>query len=178
MIRRKTNQVYRLLIRYVVLSAFLISVTAEIQAQETPGGTLTVTENAGLKAAVDTHAIAEAIIYNYKLQQRSPDSSIRLLQGIIAQSRKAGFSRGIGGALAEIGGTYLQKGDYGLAEQYILQSQAYPILSNYTTDNAWNNLGFIYAEQGKYEKAIISYKKAMESYDQKVAVSALNNFTI
>jgi len=176
--KNKPNRTYRPLIRCAVLGAFFVFAAKDIHAQKKPAGIFPVPEHTGIHASADTHAIAETIIYSYRLQERSPDSCIALLRDIIAQSRKAGFRRGIGGALAETGGAYLTKGNYGLAEQYILQSQTYPGLSAYTTDNAWNNLGLIYTEQGRYEKALLSYRRAMESTDQNVAVNALNNFTV
>jgi two-component system NarL family sensor kinase len=106
----------------------------------------------------------------------NPDSALKILDGLYSISLGIGYREGVGGASAEIGGTYIVKGDFQKAERYILYSQLFPKLNEYISTNAINNLHLVYESRGNYELALKYLKKAMASKDKNVAFTAYNNY--
>lgn len=104
------------------------------------------------------------------------DSSLKILYSLYNKSVMIGYYEGIGAASAEIGASYLNKGDFKKAEKYILYSQLLPPLSEYFSTNAVNNLYLIYESRGDYNLALRYLKRAMASKDKNVANIAYNNY--
>ncbi len=112
----------------------------------------------------------------HKVRDRNPDSALHILQDLYKTATRLAYREGMGGTSAEIGGTYLVKGEYEKAERYTLYSLLFPKLNEYITTNASNNLYLIYESRGQYELAIQHLKKAMASKDKNVASIAYNNY--
>ncbi len=110
------------------------------------------------------------------LRDVNPDSALKVLYGIYNTSVRIGYLEGVGAASAEIGGTFMNKGDFNTAEKYILYSQLLPKLSDYFSTNAVNNLYLIYESRGDYPLALRYLKRAMGAKDENVANSAYNNY--
>lgn len=110
------------------------------------------------------------------VRNASPDSALKILYGIYNTCIQIGYFKGVGAASAEIGGTFIIKGDYNKAEKYILYSRLLPALNEYISANAINNLYLIYESRGDYDLALRYLKKAMESGDRNIANSAYNNY--
>lgn len=112
----------------------------------------------------------------YIVRNASPDSALEILYNVYNACIQINYLEGISAASAEIGGTFLVKGDYNKAEKYILYSQLLPGLSEYISTNAINNLYLIYESRGNYDLALKYLKKAMASKDKNIANSAYNNY--
>jgi signal transduction histidine kinase len=110
------------------------------------------------------------------IRNANPDSALKVLYNVYNTSVHIGYFEGIGAASAEIGGTFIVKGDYNKAEKYILYSQLLPGLNEYITTNAINNLYLIYESRGNYDLALKFLKRAMASKDKNIASSAYNNY--
>jgi two-component system, NarL family, sensor kinase len=112
----------------------------------------------------------------YRIRDVNPDSALKVLYGLYNTSVRIGYLEGIGAVSAEIGGTFISKGDFNKAEKYILYSQLLPKLSDYFSANAVNNLYLVYEGRGDYPLALRYLKKAMGAKDENVAHSAYNNY--
>lgn len=110
------------------------------------------------------------------VRNADPDSALKILNDLYDIAVRIGYREGVGGASAEIGGTYIVKGDFQKAERYILYSQLFPRLNEYISTNAINNLYLVYESRGNYDLAMQYLKKAMASKDKNVAVIAYNNY--
>ena len=131
-------------------------------------------EDAKRKKIVDS--VNNALNHIHIVRNADPDSSLKILHGLYRLSARIGYREGVGGASAEIGGTYIVKGDFQKAERYILFSQLFPGLNEYISTNALNNLYLVYESRGNYALALKYLKKAMASKDKNVAFTAYNNY--
>jgi signal transduction histidine kinase len=121
-------------------------------------------------------SINQVLNHIHIVRNASPDSALKVLYGVYSTCARIGYFKGMGAASAEIGGTFITKGDYNKAEKYILYSRLLPELNEYITTNAINNLYLIYESRGEYNLALKYLKKAMESKDKNIANSAYNNY--
>lgn len=156
---------------FFLLVLFILS--GYCYAQDLPVNYKTL-ENEKHKSIIDS--INQTLNRIHLARNISPDSALKILYGLYNTSLQIGYFEGIGGASAEIGGTFITKGDYKKAEQYILYSQLQPRLNEYISTNAINNMATIYESRGNYSMALQYLKRAMSSKDRNVANTAYNNY--
>lgn len=157
-------------VHYIYL-LFITTFSGSIHAQDLPPYQ-THKDNKRKKTTDSIHAVLNHI---YKIQNSDPDSALKTLEGLYRLATSIGYLQGMGGASAEIGGTYIVKGDFEKAERYLLYALFFPKLNEYNATNASNNLYLVYESRGQYELALQSLKKAMASKDKNVASVAYNN---
>ncbi len=171
MILKPYHSMIRSIHPFSLLVLFILS--GYCYAQDLPVNYKTL-ENEKHKSIIDS--INQTLNRIHLARNISPDSALKVLYGLYNTSLQIGYFEGIGGASAEIGGTFITKGDYKKAEQYILYSQLQPRLNEYISTNAINNLATIYESRGNYNLAFQYLKRAMSSKDRNVANTAYNNY--
>lgn len=158
--------------RLLKILMLLISGAGSLYAQDKAA---TYSTDTGFKR-ISIDSISFLLNHIHLARSADPDSALRILYRVYYRSVAMGYMKGVGAASAEIGGTFLDKGEYDKAEQYILYSRLLPELNEYVTTNAINNLYLICEARGDYSRGLKYLERAMMSRDANVANVAYNNY--
>lgn len=124
----------------------------------------------------DTTVIQKTITAANVLLLKNSDSSLKLIQKALAQSKASSFVRGIGEAYVSVGNYYLVIGKTDSSENYYNKALEYPVWNTAERAQIHKRLASSYQAQGAYEKAISYYKGiiALNSKNDSLLTSVKN----
>ncbi len=162
--------VYRyLFITLFVVQLILFVLPGNIRAQDNPSET-NFSYDFPLAHVRDTLELQELIRQSREYRRAHPDSAVKLIRFVLDESRRLVWTRGIVGALVELGNLHQDNGEYAnalnyfnLALAFAQAGQEYASLST-----IYNNIGNAYGASGMYDASMQAMYKAV-AYAEKYA---------